>query len=98
MYFRIPDSPTIDNGEEILQCNLTQREVEILLLLYTGLTQNEIGVKLSLSRNTIRNHVQNVCAKLNVNSTIGTLQWYIDSILMAEYGRSFIDIATIEEA
>ena len=95
--FRIPNSPIIDNGEQISQVNLTQREVEILLLLWQGLTQNEIASRLNLSRNTVRNHVQNACAKVGVNSTIGVLQWYVDSILLAEYDKSFADMITISD-
>jgi DNA-binding NarL/FixJ family response regulator len=95
-FYRIPDSPVIDNGAEITQVNLTQREVEVMLLLWQGLTQNEIASQLKLSRNTIRNHVQNACAKVGVNSTIGVLQWYIDQVLLAEYGRNFIELCIVD--
>ena len=94
--FRVPDSPIIDNGEQISQNNLTQREIQIMLLLWQGLTQNEIASRLNLSRNTVRNHVQNSCAKIGVSSTIGVLQWYIDSILLAEYGKKFADMVIID--
>jgi DNA-binding NarL/FixJ family response regulator len=94
-FYKIPDSPVIDTGAEISQVNLTQREVEVMLLLWQGLTQNEIASSLNLSRNTIRNHVQNACAKVGVNSTIGVLQWYIDTILLEDLNKCFIDLVTI---
>jgi DNA-binding CsgD family transcriptional regulator len=98
MIYKIPSSPVIDTGSEILQVNLTQREVTILMHLYNGRSQHETAVYLSLSPNTIRNHIQNICRKLGKVNTVGCIQWYIDSILLMEYGKSFIDIATVKEA
>jgi DNA-binding CsgD family transcriptional regulator len=97
MIYKIPSSPVIDTGSEILQVNLTQREVTILMHLYNGRSQHETAVLLSISPNTVRNHVQNICRKLGQVNTIGCLQWYIDTVLVAEYGKAFIDLATIVE-
>ena len=96
-FYRIPNSPIVDNGSELIQVNLTQREVEVMLLLWQGLTQNEIASQLKLSRNTVRNHVQNACAKVGVNSTIGVLQWYIDTIMLEDLNKRFIDLVTISD-
>jgi pimeloyl-ACP methyl ester carboxylesterase/DNA-binding CsgD family transcriptional regulator len=48
--------------------NLTQREHEILDLLARGLDNHQIGTKLGISEKTVRNHVSNLFAKLNVSS------------------------------
>ena len=95
-FYKIPDSPVIDTGVEMFQANLTQREVQILIGLYNGLTQNELANLLSLSRNTVRNHISNMSEKLGKSSTIGCIQWYVDQILLAEYGRNFVELCTLD--
>lgn len=47
---------------------LTERERDVLTLLAKGLTNQEIAAQLSLSNNTIKYHVQNIYAKLNVTN------------------------------
>ncbi|GAA2893084.1 response regulator transcription factor [Streptosporangium fragile] len=46
---------------------LTERELEVLNLLATGLTNTAIAQRLFLSEKTIRNHVTNIFAKLGVS-------------------------------
>lgn len=46
----------------------TPRELEVLALLAEGLTNRAIGVRLSISENTAKFHVQAVLAKLGVSS------------------------------
>jgi DNA-binding NarL/FixJ family response regulator len=45
---------------------LTQREQEILQLIGQGCTNEEIAEQLVLSLKTVRNHVSNICGKLQV--------------------------------
>jgi DNA-binding NarL/FixJ family response regulator len=45
---------------------LTVRELEILRLLSVGLSNKEIGRRLSISLSTVKNHVHNLLAKLGV--------------------------------
>jgi PAS domain S-box-containing protein len=47
---------------------LTGREREVLILLSRGFNTQEIAETLSISPNTVRNHVQNILAKLGVHS------------------------------
>jgi DNA-binding NarL/FixJ family response regulator len=51
---------------------LTDREVEIVLLLARGLATKEIAAELSLSAHTVRDHVKTIYSKAGVNSR-GTL-------------------------
>lgn len=43
---------------------LSKRELEVLGLLAAGLTDREIGERLSLSARTVNHHVSAICAKL----------------------------------
>ncbi|MGH2751104.1 MAG: response regulator [Actinomycetota bacterium] len=49
---------------------LTQREIEVLTLLARGSSGEEIAQALSVSRNTVRSHVQNILTKLQVHSRL----------------------------
>ena len=45
--------------------HLTARELEILKLIAGGRANKQIGERLSLSENTVKNHVKSILAKLN---------------------------------
>lgn len=47
---------------------LTGREREVLIILARGFNTQEIAETLSISPNTVRNHVQNILTKLGVHS------------------------------
>jgi DNA-binding NarL/FixJ family response regulator len=47
---------------------LTGREVEVLRLVATGLSNQEIATALVLSEHTVRRHLQNIFAKIGVPS------------------------------
>jgi PAS domain S-box-containing protein len=63
-----------DSPEEIARTAITQaltpREIEVLRLIAAGVTTDEIGERLTLARNTVRNHIQNIENKLGVHSRI----------------------------
>jgi DNA-binding NarL/FixJ family response regulator len=46
---------------------LSPRELEVLRLLIKGLTNPEIGAALSISFGTVKAHVRNILAKLEVS-------------------------------
>jgi len=50
--------------DEVALSSLTPRERRVLDLIVEGLTNGEIGERLSISEKTVRNHVTNVLAKL----------------------------------
>jgi DNA-binding CsgD family transcriptional regulator len=56
--FRFPDQKLLDIGNP-----LSNREFEILLLIESGLTSEEIGEKLFLSKFTIDTHRRNILEK-----------------------------------
>ena len=47
---------------------LSERELEVLRLMATGLKYQEIAGKLVVSVNTVRHHTRNIYGKLDVNS------------------------------
>jgi len=57
------------------QAELTDREKEILELICKELTIREIGQKLSLSENTVRNHRVNMMEKIRVNNMVGLVKY-----------------------
>lgn len=54
---------------------LTRREREVLELVCRGMSDSAIVEKLSLSRNTIRNHVSRIYAKIGVNTRGAAIIW-----------------------
>lgn len=59
---RRPDRPAIEP--------LTGRELEVLRALAEGRSSADISEQLSISRNTLRTHVQNIMSKLHVHSKL----------------------------
>lgn len=57
-------------GGDSAASRLTTREREVLALLAQGADTRDIAERLFLSRNTIRTHVQNILAKLDVHSRL----------------------------
>jgi len=53
---------------------LTDREMQIVLLVWEDLTNKDIAKKLELSESTVENHLHNIYAKLNVGSRIGLVK------------------------
>jgi DNA-binding NarL/FixJ family response regulator len=50
--------------------DLTRRESEVLGLMAEGATNEEVADRLFISRNTVRNHVQNILTKLGAHSRL----------------------------
>jgi len=59
-------APRADESEAIE--TLTRREQEVLGLVAEGATDKEIAARLSLSLHTVKSHMRNILAKLQVNS------------------------------
>jgi len=57
---------TLHEKEKKNECNLTNREIEVLELIAEGMINKEIAKKLYISEKTVKNHVSNIFKKLNV--------------------------------
>ena len=55
---------------EVSGPNLTQREIEIMQLVAEGLSNKEIGGRLSITEGTVKNHVHNALEKLQLENRI----------------------------
>ncbi len=53
-----------------LPTNLTKREIQLIELAISGASYAMIADKLTLSSNTVRNHLQNIYRKLNVTNRV----------------------------
>jgi LuxR family maltose regulon positive regulatory protein len=58
---------TIDHLKKAIGEPLTDREVEVLRLLATSMTSNEIAAELYIAPSTARTHIKNIYSKLSVN-------------------------------
>ncbi|MDM1410460.1 response regulator transcription factor [Myroides odoratimimus] len=69
-----PDTITLKDHQEDLSYHLknnyklTEREVDVLYLIWDGLTNKEIAHELSITISTTKYHISNIYLKLNVNS------------------------------
>jgi LuxR family maltose regulon positive regulatory protein len=53
---------------------LTERELDVLKLIASGLKYREIAEKLFISQNTVRFHIKSIYSKLNVNNRTQAIQ------------------------
>jgi DNA-binding CsgD family transcriptional regulator len=47
---------------------LSERECDVLALIVQGYSNQEIGDELGIARNTVKNHLRNILAKLGVRN------------------------------
>ena len=64
-----------DEGDMPQVGQLTKRELATLELVARGLTNPAIAQELSISANTVRNHVQAIYKKLGVNARVDLVLW-----------------------
>ena len=57
-------------SQETSDTSLTEREVEVLRLVATGLSYKQIAERLVLSHRTVQNHVQSVLRKLQLHNRV----------------------------
>ncbi|UXE63335.1 MAG: helix-turn-helix transcriptional regulator [Woronichinia naegeliana WA131] len=55
--------------------SLSDREMEILELVATGLTNLEISQKLEISKRTVDNHISNILTKTKTENRVELVRW-----------------------
>jgi DNA-binding NarL/FixJ family response regulator len=75
--------PRLHRREQPTRFELTPRELDVLRLLATGMSNAAIAEDLTLSVNTVRNHVANLLMKLGVHSKLEALSVAVREGLVA---------------
>jgi DNA-binding NarL/FixJ family response regulator len=52
---------------------LSEREFEIIQLIYEGITNNQVAEKIFVSVNTVKTHLKNIYLKLDANTRYGVI-------------------------
>ncbi len=65
---------TVQKNEDSKIPIITRREMEVLLLIADGLTNNEIAIKLFISTTTVDTHRKNLLAKFEVKNTASLIR------------------------
>ncbi|MGK7917809.1 MAG: LuxR C-terminal-related transcriptional regulator [Prochloraceae cyanobacterium] len=55
--------------------SISQRELQIIELVSTGLTNQEIAQKLEISKRTVDNHLSNILRKTKTENRVELLNW-----------------------
>ncbi|MFW5777252.1 MAG: response regulator transcription factor [Spirochaetota bacterium] len=69
------DSSGSDSSSQRVAELLTRRERQILALISTGSSNDEIAARLNISTNTVRTHVYNLYRKINVPNRMQAVLW-----------------------
>lgn len=64
-------------AEDSIFADISQRELQVMVLVAEGQSNKEIGKKLNLSEITIRNYVSNILSKLNFRNRIDIARFAI---------------------
>src|SRR3712207_9488669 len=58
--------------------SLTEREMDVLQQIATGLSNKQIAAKLFISEETVKVHIRNLLRKLNVHSRVAATVLYLE--------------------
>lgn len=65
----------MSSGKGTENNNLSPRELEILELVATGLTNHDIANQLEISKRTVDNHISNILTKTNTDNRVELVRW-----------------------
>ncbi|MFA6400918.1 MAG: LuxR C-terminal-related transcriptional regulator [Salinivirgaceae bacterium] len=68
--------------EPKLNTTISDREKDVAILYATGLSVEEVGERLFISPNTVRNHRQRIFKKLNIHAKSDLVNWAYKNKLM----------------
>ncbi len=85
---RLDAREALGDSKPALPAGLTEREAEVLRLVATGLTNNEIATELFLSPKTVSRHLSNIFTKIGVSSRASATAFAVEHHLLARSGGS----------
>lgn len=62
-------------GESRTPVSLSERELQIIELVATGLTNQEVAEKLEISKRTVDNHISNILTKTATDNRVALVRW-----------------------
>jgi DNA-binding NarL/FixJ family response regulator len=62
---------------DLLRDQLTPREREVVAILVEGGGNEQIGLRLHISPNTVRTHIQSILSKLQLHSRVAVVAWAV---------------------
>jgi len=68
--------------EAVAEVQLTKREVQIIKLIASEFTTNEIATELAISTHTVDTHRKNIVSKLGIKNTAGLVKFAIEKGLV----------------
>jgi DNA-binding NarL/FixJ family response regulator len=75
----------MNGGESQRSGALSDRELQIVELVASGLTNQEIAEKLEISKRTVDNHVSNILTKTATGNRVALVRWAL------QWGKVCID-------
>lgn len=67
---------------------LSQRELEVAVLIARGLTSKEVGVRLSIEKGTVDKHLEHIKDKLGISSRPQLAVWLMERGLLQPAGTA----------
>jgi DNA-binding CsgD family transcriptional regulator len=68
-----------------LSASLSDRELEIIASITDGLTNEDIAIRLEISKRTVDNHVSNILKKTGTDNRVSLVRWAL------QWGKVCID-------
>ncbi|HEY9845521.1 MAG TPA: response regulator transcription factor [Candidatus Caenarcaniphilales bacterium] len=62
-------------GEPQANQTLSERELQVIELVASGLTNQEIAEKLEISKRTVDNHISNILTKTATDNRVALVRW-----------------------
>jgi DNA-binding NarL/FixJ family response regulator len=79
---RVREAPTRPDVPDPASASLTDREIEVLRLLSSGMDNAEIGRTLFISPSTVKNHISSILLKLQIENRIQAAVYAVRSGLV----------------
>jgi DNA-binding NarL/FixJ family response regulator len=68
-----------------ISATLSDRELQVIELVASGMTNQEIAVELEISKRTVDNHISNILTKTQTDNRVALVRWAL------QWGKVCID-------